>query len=205
MKFLRIAVLSAFALLSSALADETTKYALQEGDIVFTSSARGQGRAIIDATGSRYTHCGIVLIQNGKMMVLEAVEPVSITPLERFVSFTVPGTFMARRLKFPVEPAAYKAAKAWGKSMVGKKYDHQFLWDDERMYCSELVWKIYKKAGVRLCEPNQLGDYALDKPSVRQAIVEKYGSLEKLPKNEKVVAPSDLALSALLVEVPKTR
>lgn len=203
MKFLRVAVLAALALLSSTLADETRKYALQEGDIVFTSSARGQGRAIIDATGSRYTHCGIVLIQNGKPMVLEAVEPVSITPLERFVSVSAPGTFMARRLKSPVEPAAYEEAKSWGRSLLGKKYDHQFLWDDERMYCSELVWKIFEKAGIRLCEPNQLGDYALDKPSVRQAIVEKYGSLEKLPKNEKVVAPSDLALSALLIEVPR--
>lgn len=203
MKFLRSAILAATAFLSPALAEDAEKYALQEGDIVFTSSARGQGRAIMDATGSRYTHCGIVLIQNGKLMVLEAIEPVSITPLERFVSFSAPGTFMARRLKAPVAPAAYKAAKVWGKSMVGRKYDHQFLWGDERMYCSELVWKIYQKAGVRLCEPNKLGDYALDKPSVRQAIVEKYGSLENLPKNEKVVAPSDLALSALLVEVPR--
>lgn len=192
------------ALLSSGTAAERGEYQLKEGDIVFSSSQAGQGRAISDATRSIYTHCGIVFIRDGKKLVLEAVEPVGVTPLKNFMARSTPGTFAAKRLKAPVAQDAYQSARAWGEKQIGLRYDHQFRWSDERMYCSELVWKIYEKAGVRLCEPNLFRKYALDKPSVKQAIIEKYGSLEKLPADEKVVAPSDLAESPLLVEVPKS-
>jgi uncharacterized protein YycO len=32
-----------------------------------------------------------------------------------------------------------------GEKLRGKKYDIYFGWDDQRIYCSELVWKIYKR------------------------------------------------------------
>ncbi|RYD47977.1 MAG: peptidase, partial [Verrucomicrobiaceae bacterium] len=56
-----------FSAFSLAAADT-----IREGDIVFTSSELGQGEAIIAATGSPYTHCGVVFEKNGKLMVLEA-------------------------------------------------------------------------------------------------------------------------------------
>lgn len=86
-----------------AMADENA-YLLQEGDIVFSSSAAVQGRANIDATQSPYTHCGIVIQQGGKLMVLEAVEPVRVTELGEFCSRSQPSTFTARRLISPQSP-----------------------------------------------------------------------------------------------------
>jgi 2-keto-4-pentenoate hydratase/2-oxohepta-3-ene-1,7-dioic acid hydratase in catechol pathway len=80
---------------------------LREGDIVFTGSERGQGEAIIAATGSQYTHCGIVFQQDGKWMVLEAVQPVSVASLEDFKSRSQPESFLVRRLKTPLAPADY--------------------------------------------------------------------------------------------------
>ena len=41
------------------------------------------------------------------------------------------------------------------------------------------------------------------RPDVRKVIEERYGGIENLPKDEKVVAPSDIATSPLLVEVPR--
>ncbi len=74
------------------------------------------------------------------------------------------------------------------------------------MYCSELVWKIDRHAGVELCPPRRFRDYDLEKPSVRKIIRERFGGMDKLPLDEKVVAPSDLAASPLLEPVsPKTR
>ena len=57
-------------------------YLLQEGDIVFSSSAGGQGQAIVAATASPWTHCGIVFVQDGRLMVLQAVQPVGTTTLD---------------------------------------------------------------------------------------------------------------------------
>lgn len=176
--------------------------ALREGDIVFTGSDRGQGEAIIAATGSPYTHCGIVFEKNGKLMVLEAVQPVGVVSLEEFRSRSKPGTFLARRLKTPVIPENYRTAKEWAEAQIGKNYDVRFLWSDEKLYCSELVWKVYDKAGVKLCSARRFRDYDLEKPSVKKIIQERFGSLDNIPLDEKVVAPSDIANSALLTDIP---
>lgn len=175
---------------------------LREGDVVFSSSKLGQGAAIIAATGSPYTHCGIVFEKNGKQMVLEAVQPVGVISLEDFKAGSNPGTFLARRLKTPPESEKYQKARAWAMEQIGKNYDARFQWGDDKLYCSELVWKIYHHAGVELCEPREFRDYDLEKPSVKKIITERYGGMDKIPLNEKVVAPSDLASSALLVTIP---
>jgi Permuted papain-like amidase enzyme, YaeF/YiiX, C92 family len=196
------AALAVLAFFSMASAEENL-YSLQEGDIVFSSSPAGQGKAIIDATNSPYTHCGIVFQQDGQLMVLEAVEPVGVTTLKKFVAGCIPGAFTARRLKNPVAPAAYQKARNWGKEQIGLHYDAQFLWDDKKLYCSELVWKTYEKAGVRLCEPSHFLDYNLDRPSVKKLIQERYGSIDKIPLDESIVTLGDIAASAFLVEPPR--
>ncbi len=176
---------------------------LQEGDIVFTGSEQGQGEAIIAATSSKYTHCGIVFRYKGKLMVLEAVQPVGVVPLEEFKSRSKPGSFLARRLKTPLAPADYQSARVWAEAQIGKNYDGRFLWDDGNLYCSELVWKIYQRAGVELCAPRRFRDYDLAKPSVKKLIEQRFGGMEKVPLDEKVVAPSDLAVSKLMVDVER--
>lgn len=196
----RVAAVASLLCAPLLVAEPVEPLPLKEGDVVFSSSPHGQGRAIVDATASRYTHCGVVILKEGRLMVLEAVQPVGLTTLEKFASHSAPGTFMARRLKAPLAPGALHAARAWGEAQIGKDYDSHFRWDNERLYCSELVWKFYEKAGVRLCQPRKFQDYRLDHPSVIQVIDQRYGGIEKLPKDENVVAPSDLAVSTLLVD-----
>ncbi len=171
---------------------------LREGDIVFTGSKAGQGAAISAATGSLYTHCGVVFSREGKLLVLEAVQPVRVVPLETFMKGGSVANFAARRLKTMPEPAALAQAKAWGSAQVGRDYDSHFGWGDDRLYCSELVWKIFAKAGIELCPPRKVRDYNLQHPSVRQLIEARFGSVDRLPLDEKIVAPSDLAASPIL-------
>ncbi|MCW1886155.1 YiiX/YebB-like N1pC/P60 family cysteine hydrolase [Luteolibacter flavescens] len=178
-------------------------YDLREGDILFHGTGGQQADAVRGATDSPYTHCGVVLSDKGRLLVLEAVQPVSITTVEEFEKRSKAGTFHARRLKSAPDAAAVEKAKAWGKKQVGLNYDTGFKWGDDKLYCSELVWKVFHEAGVKLCEPRRFHDYKLDHPDVKPLIAQRYGSADKLPKNEPVVAPSDLAESDLLVEVPR--
>ena len=173
----------------------------QEGDIVFSCSEKGQGEAIMAATGSPYTHCGVVFRQGGKWMVLEAVQPVGTVSLEDFLARGKAGTSRTLRLKAPLTPAALERGRVWASAQVGKDYDGKFLWSDSQLYCSELVWKIYQHAGVELCKPRRFRDFRLEDPKVRKMIEHRYGDVNALPKDEKVVAPSDLAASPLLGEV----
>ncbi|WP_052573846.1 hypothetical protein [Haloferula sp. BvORR071] len=70
----------AFSLLAAACAFsspfahaiEEGDYALKTGDVVFQSSNGEQAEAVRKATGSRFTHCGVVFEQNGEWKVLEA-------------------------------------------------------------------------------------------------------------------------------------
>ncbi|MCW1922963.1 YiiX/YebB-like N1pC/P60 family cysteine hydrolase [Luteolibacter arcticus] len=197
----RLSALLSLALAGTAAAE--APYALREGDILFQGSAGQQADAIRGATNSPYTHCGVVFQENGSLMVLEAVQPVRVTTVAEFQKRSSPGTFHARRLKSPPDAAALEKAKAWGKRQLGLNYDARFQWGDDKLYCSELVWKAYHEAGVKLCEPRRFQDYKLDHPAVKPVIAQRYGSADKLPKEEPVVAPSDLADSPLLVEVPR--
>jgi hypothetical protein len=199
---------AAFLLLVSPWAlggKQDQPFDLREGDIVFSSSRLGQGEAIIAATASPYTHCGIVFVRDGKFMVLEAVQPVGVTTIEGFMSRGNPETFTARRLKTTVTAESYHKARAWAEARIGRHYDARFTWDDDKLYCSELVWKIYQQAGVRLCALRKFRDYDLRKPEVKRIIDQRYGGFANLPLDESVVAPSDIAASPLLIEVPRKK
>jgi Permuted papain-like amidase enzyme, YaeF/YiiX, C92 family len=174
---------------------------LREGDIVFNSSPQGAGEAIMAATGSKFTHCGLVFSDKGRLMVIEAVQPVRVVSLETFQTHSPAGTFTVRRLRKPLAEAAFAKAKEWGKSQIGKHYDTLYLWDDRNLYCSELVWKAYQHAGLELCQPKRFRDLNLEKPSVQKIITERFGGMEHLPLDEKIVAPSDLANSPQMEEV----
>lgn len=193
----------AFAALPGIHAKESQPFDLREGDIVFSSSARGQGEAVIAATGSPYTHCGIVFEKDGQLMVLEAVQPVGVTTLKDFIAHSRLEIFTARRLKFTIAPEARQKAREWALAQIGRDYDAQFAWDDGKLYCSEFVWKIYQRAGVELCPVRHFRDFNLQRPAVRRIIEQRYGGMDRLPLDENVVAPSDLAASAVLMAVPR--
>lgn len=181
-------------------------YQLQDGDIVFQSTNSSQGKAVKAATNSPWTHVGMVFFQNGQPMVIEAVQPVRITPLKKFISRS-PSTFYAMRLKDSnkhINAQTIAKAESYCNKQLGKNYDLQFRWSDDRIYCSELVWKVYKEAGnIELCKPRPFKSYNLKHPTVQRIAKQRYGSVRNLPLNELCVAPSDLAQSPMLVEVPK--
>ena len=139
-------------------------------------------------------------------MVIEAVQPVKITPLPRFIARS-PKSFYAMRLKDVdqhINAKTIRKAQQYCDSVIGKNYDFQFRWSDDKIYCSELVWKVYQQAtGIELCAPRTFKSYNLKHPTVQRLVKARYGTTKALPLNELAVAPSDLAESPLLVEAPK--
>ena len=128
---------------SSTTADEK----LKNGDIIFQTSKSAQSKAIQLATGSKYSHMGIVYQQGEKYFVYEAVQPVKLTPLKEWIERGESGHYVVKRLKNAdkvlTESALQKMQKV-GEQFSGKSYDIYFEWSDDKIYCSELVWKIYR-------------------------------------------------------------
>lgn len=171
---------------------------VREGDIIFQTSASRQSLAIKIATGSDYTHCGILLRKGGALQVFEAAGTVQWTPLETWVKRGVGHRYLLMRLNDPatLTPVVAKALRDKASAVAGKKYDLRFQWSDDKLYCSELVWKLYHKAGIDLCGLRSFRDYKLNHDEVRKIIRERYDM--ELPLDESVVAPSDLTHCGLL-------
>ena len=151
----------------------------KEGDIVFQISKSKQSPFIQLATGSIYSHCGIVIEKNKHFYVLEASNIVKLTPLVTWIN--------RGRFSHCISYSVFKhPIKISYKKYLGQKYDTSFKFNNGKMYCSELVYEIYKNQfGVELCKPRKVSDYHI-------LGLSKLLKNRGISKNQLVVAPSDL-------------
>lgn len=168
-------------------------YPFKEGDLIFQDAQSSQCMAIELATGSQYTHVGLLFQENGTWVVYEAVQPVKVTPLEKFKKRGQNEHFVVKRSK---DSVPVSLLKTYCEKELGKNYDIYFNWDNKEIYCSELAWKAYRNAGSTLCQTRPLSDYQLTHPIVLDIMKQRYG--ENIPWDEQMVAPSDLFSSPLL-------
>jgi len=176
---------------------------LHNGDIIFQTSLSAQSKAIQLATHSKYSHCGIIYKEGDNFFVFEAVQPVKKTAFNEWIAKGEDGNYVVRRLKNSdkvLTPEAVSKMKTAAAAMNGKSYDLYFEWSNERIYCSELVWKIYKEGtGLEIGHLKKLKDFDLTNPVVQSKLKERYGN--NIPKDEKVISPVELYNSELLYTV----
>jgi len=72
---------------------------LREGDIVFQTFPSPQCKAIQLATKSQYSHLGMVLMHDGRLMVYEAVSPVRFTSIDFWINRNQDRHLVVKRLK----------------------------------------------------------------------------------------------------------
>jgi uncharacterized protein YycO len=175
--------------------------ALRDGDIIFHTSRSAQSAAIQRATHSPYSHVGIVFLRDGKPFVFEAIATVRYTPLDAWIARGDGGRYVVRRLKTALTPAQAAKLRASARQFEGKPYDLYFEWSDERIYCSELVWKMYEQAlGVKLGALQELREFDLTDPVVKAKMRERYGA--NVPLEEPVISPGAQFESPLLITAP---
>ena len=179
---------------------------IQEGDMIFQTSESPQCEAVRIATNSKYSHCGIIFIQNGQKYVFEAVQPVKFTPIEDWISQGKENRFVVTRLKNAttlLNSITLQKMKEYGAKLNNRDYHLYFEWSDDKIYCSALLWKIYKNgAGIELCPLQQLKNFNLKDPRVQTILAERYG--KNIPLDENVVTPSDLDNSKIVTRIIDT-
>lgn len=173
---------------------------IKDGDIIFQTSLSDQSKAIQLATNSKYSHCGIVYNENGKFYVFEAVQPIKTTPFDKWVARGKDGHYVIKRLKNAdqiLTTETIQKMKQEGEKFKDKNYDLTFEWSDEKIYCSELIWKIYKRAtGLEIGKLEKLRDFDLTNHVVKQKMKERYG--DEIPMDEVVISPKAVFESELL-------
>ncbi|WP_202983843.1 YiiX/YebB-like N1pC/P60 family cysteine hydrolase [Gilliamella sp. ESL0254] len=141
MRFIILFMLSLVSFISIA------SYKPQDSDIIFQSSQSRKSLAVEQATNSPYSHMGIIFIKNGKPYVIEAANKVIYTPLNSWIARGKNKKYIIKRFKnHDLSNNEIAKLKQVTSSFEGKPYDIWFGWDNNYIYCSELIWKIYDKA-----------------------------------------------------------
>jgi len=176
---------------------------IKEGDIIFQISLSKQSRAIQLVTHSKYSHCGIISKINNEYFVFEAAQPVKFTPVSKWIARGEDGHYVIKRLKNSdqiLQTKTITVFKDLQNKFKRKGYDVYFGWSDERIYCSELIWKIYYQAtGLEVGKLQHLKDLDLSSEEVKKIMVERYG--DSIPLEETVISPSSIFDSDLLQTV----
>ena len=179
------------------------KIELQNGDLIFHTSRSNQSQAIQIATNSKYSHMGIIYKEEENYLVYEAVQTVKTTNLDDWINRGENGNYVVKRLKNSEKyfsDEGIQKMKIVGKKYLGKDYDLRFKWSDDKIYCSELAWKIYKEAfNIEIGELEKVEDFDLSNKTVQKKVKERYGS--DIPKDEFVITPDRMFKSEKLMTI----
>ena len=178
---------------------------LRSGDIVFRLGdarvVRGMvplSRFIARATGSPFSHTGIVAIEDGSPVVYDCSSAgVQRQPFEIWMLDSL-GDLGVKRLKLE-HRERIAGVIGYCRSAYERQvpFDNGFRMDDDSLYCLELTEKAFRSQGLALSEPVRIGDWeylssfpltALLIPPVTGLVLDRPITLEQpvyVPGNER--------------------
>lgn len=131
------------------------KNQLREGDLLFQNIQSGPLSKAIEAVthgvdGKKFSHVALVVKINDTLKVVEAIgKEVQVNSLKTFFARTGDtGTIRnitVERLKKPYRQFI-PGAEAFALKQVGQPYDNEFLINNGKWYCSELIYAAFKHA-----------------------------------------------------------
>lgn len=123
---------------------------LKTGDFLFLDLDCGPLCDAIEAVtpgykNQKFSHVGMVVFRHDSCLILEAIKTsVRLTLLTSFLAYS-PKKPVVGRLKTRYQPLI-PAATSFGLSCVGMPYDDAFLPENQKYYCSELLYDAFKSA-----------------------------------------------------------
>ncbi len=178
---------------------------LRQGDIVFRLGdarvVRGMvplSRFIARATGSPFSHTGVVAIEDGSPVVYDcSSEGVQRQPFKVWMLDSL-GALGIKRLK-PEHRERIAGVIDYCRSAYERQvpFDDGFRMEDDTLYCVELTEKAFRSQGLALSEPVRIGDWeylasfpltSLLIPTVSRLILDRPITLEQpvyVPGNER--------------------
>jgi hypothetical protein len=146
---------------------------------------------------------GLIFVRDAKPYVFEAVATVRFTPLDQWIARGAGLHFVVKRLRNAnaiLNATGINRLREAALRFAGRPYDLTFDWSDDRIYCSELVWKAYDRGlGIDIGALQTIRDFNLTDPAVRTKLRERYG--DNIPLTEPVISPVSIFRSNLLQTV----
>lgn len=185
---------------------------LQNGDLIFESVGKSAAAKAIDAatareSGESFSHVAIIEVAEDGIYAIEAASESGVQriTLDDFLAAATHDesgnpavTVMRLDGKYDAE-----AFIANAKRYIGEPYDHYFMPDNGRMYCSELVYESYRdENGNPIFTARPMNFRAADgtMPEYWVALFEALG--EPIPQGVPGTNPNDMAREQCLVRLP---
>ena len=137
-------------LLSRLLYAQEPTTILRSGDLLFQNIDCGEMCDAIEAVtegyhGQKFSHMGLVILRNDSVFVIESIgAAVQLTPYSIFKNRSAHPLFIGR-LKSRYRHLIPQAL-SFCLSQMGVPYDDDFLYNNEKYYCSELIYDAFKNA-----------------------------------------------------------
>jgi hypothetical protein len=132
--------------------ENVPRIGLLEGDLLLQNLDCGPLCDAIESVtdgfdGHDFSHIGLVTFKEGtrEAYVIEAVgNSVRMTRMDSFMARTTHKVYIAR--VSPKYASLIPTAVAFAKMQLGMPYDDAFLYDNDKYYCSELIYDAFKSA-----------------------------------------------------------
>ena len=166
------------------------------GDLIFRRGKSFASQAVlITDQNSCYSHVGIICLVKGNAFVIHSVpyeegngnNEMKCEKLESFLSFDKASRAVVYRVHGMSDAGLTKAVQ-WAKKAFDAhvKFDEEYnLVSDDKLYCTELIWKCYRAAGIDLVKgqfdnlniPLKGGNYILPGRLILNPLLVKIHSL----------------------------
>ncbi len=120
---------------------------LNEGDLIFLDIDSVIFEQVAKATQTWTSHVGVAIYKESQWHVAESTLPLSkITPLCKYLSKTQDERVEVRRLVQPMSEQQMLLLKDELSQHMGIFYDTGFNFESSKMFCSKLVYVVFKSA-----------------------------------------------------------
>lgn len=159
---------------------------LRSGDVLLISLNCYTCALIERSTKGPYSHSGLVLEIEGQWQVAQALGPVHLLALDKFLAQKRKGTKVALvRPRYQFEREVLHSNFLF---FAGIPFDSDYLWDDEKLYCSEFIAKFFNALLPGSLGPRPI-DYGEDDELWRNILGPRYNGGE--PGNSPVSLLND--------------
>ena len=146
---------------------------VKSGDIIFQTSDSPQSNAIQEATGSLFSHVGIVKVSKNKKVVIEAVSKVKPTPLEEWIARGRDENYVVYRDNKLTDKEREQVVNA-AESYLGRPYNLFFTFHSDAIYCSELVYFAFQKIGINIGHVQKIRELNVENSAIQQLVKKRW-------------------------------
>lgn len=148
-------------------ADMSAIPALESGDLIFQTHPSSQAPAVILATGSLYSHVGIIRKQGDKITVIHAARTVVESDFKEFIE-TGWGERMTIKRYEGLSTEQRDAIVNHALTHIGKPYDMAFHMGEDAIYCSELPFLAFAGEHLEVGKVEKIGDLYVNNSLVQE-------------------------------------